>query len=53
MVIKAMVSGCRPRGRPKFGYMDGGKQASGKINIHLRLSSDVILCELPRMAEDH
>ena len=32
-VWKAEVSGRRPRGRPKFGWMDGVKQALGRRDI--------------------
>ena len=32
-VWKAEVSGRRPRGRPKFGWMDGVKQALGRKDI--------------------
>ena len=32
-VWKAEVSGRRPRGRPKFGWMDGVKQALGRRDM--------------------
>ena len=39
-VMELEVSGSRPRGRPKFGWMDGVKQALGKSDISEELARE-------------
>ena len=37
-LMESEVIGIRPRGRPKFGWMDGVKQALGRRDISLELA---------------
>ena len=39
-VIKSKVIGNRPRPRPKFGWMDGVKQALGRTDISMKLARE-------------
>ena len=39
-VMELEVSGSRPRGRPKFGRMDGVKQALGRRDISVELARE-------------
>ena len=42
-VIESEVIGSRPRGRPKFDWMDGVKQALGRRNISLELARERVM----------
>ena len=39
-VMEWQVIGSRPRGRPKFGWMDGVKQALGRRDISVELARE-------------
>ena len=39
-VMESEVSGSRPRGRPKFDWMDGVKQALGRRDISVELARE-------------